>query len=345
MPINKRNVKTNTINTNERLVILDNIISTSLGNLSSKELLLTKLNRLIPDKISSRTLDIDLSNLRELIKADKVALDFNKKEGYHYIPDKGYRYFKDSINDEEKQLLLLASSLFSVFEGTPLQEKFSTVVERIISDSITVNTVGGWGDLKFLQLDNIKSSSGSKWVSVLLEAIYEKSTFKMKYKGFGKATKIKNICPYVLKQYQKRWYMVAYDYDCTREEKTNVFALDCIEELELSQKNYFTDSKFCAEDYFKYSIGVWHWHEYKPVKVELEFKGSIEAIMASPIHGSQKAVLSDDRKTLSVTIEVYQSPELETMIRSYGSAVRVISPADLREKILEDARKVIDGIV
>ena len=328
MPIIKRNVKTNTINTHERLVILDNIISTSLGYLSSKKLLLAKLNRLIPDKISSRTLDIDLSDLRELIKADKVALLFNKKDGYHYYPDKGYRYFKDSINDEEKQLLLLASSLFSVFEGTPLQEKFSIVVERIISDSITINTVGGLGDLKLLQLDNMKSSCGSKWVSVLLEAIYEKSTFKMKYKGFGKATKIKNICPYVLKQYQKRWYMVAYDYDC-------------IEELELSKRDYFTDPKFSAEDYFKYSIGVWHWHEYKPVKVELEFTGSIDAIMASQIHGSQKAVLSADSKTLSVTIEVYQSPELESIIRSYGSAVRVISPVDLRVKILDDARKVV----
>ena len=94
MPIIKRNVKTNTINTNERLVILDNIISTSLGNLSSKELLLTKLNKLIPYQISSRTLDLDLSDLRELIKADKVALLFSKKDGYHYFPNKGYRYFK-----------------------------------------------------------------------------------------------------------------------------------------------------------------------------------------------------------------------------------------------------------
>ena len=344
MPIKKSKVNTNAKNTNERLVLLDNIISTSLGNISSKKLLLTKLNKLIPHTISSRTLDIDLRDLRDLIKADKVALLFNNKDGYHYFPNKGYRYFKDSINEEEKQLLLLASSLFSVFEGTPLQEKFSTVVERIISDSITVNTVGGWGDLKLLQLDNMKSSSGSKWVSVLLEAIYEKSTFKMKYKGFGKASKTKNICPYVLKQYQKRWYMVAYDYDCTREEKTNVFALDCIEELELSQKDYFTDPKFSAEDYFKYSIGVWHWHEYKPVKVELEFTGSIEAIMASPIHGSQKAVLSKYGKTLSVSIEVYQSPELETLIRSYGSTVRVISPVSLRVKILEDAKKVVGEI-
>ena len=194
-----------------------------------------------------------------------------------------------------------------------------------------------------LQLDNMKSSSGSKWVSVLLEAIYEKSTLKMKYKGFRKASKTKNICPYVLKQYQKRWYMVAYDYDCSRTEKTNVFALDCIEELELSHKDYFVDSKFSAEDYFKYSIGVWHWHEYKPVTVELAFTGYIDVILANPIHSSQKAILSEDSKTLSVTIEVYQSPELETLIRSYGSAVRVISPADLRDKIMEDARKVVRG--
>jgi len=330
----------------DRLKVIDLLVSNSRG-LLSREQLLVKVNTYLPynKKRTVQTLDLDIKELRKLLKEEQneVTLQYDNERGYHYFPDSNYRHFKESLDDEEQQLLLLASSLFSVFEGTPLQDKFSKVVERVMSESVSSNTVEGGHDLKFMQLENMQSSSGSRWVSVLLEAIYEKSTLKMRYKGFGKALKTKNVCPYVLKQYHKRWYMVGYDYDCTREEKTNVFALDCIEELELSHKNYYSDPKFSAEDYFKYSIGVWHWHEFKPVIVELAFTRGIESILASPLHSSQKAVLNSDTNTLHVTIEVFESPELESLIRSYGSAVKVLSPTSLRDKIVEDAKKVVGG--
>jgi len=343
MPIkvNKKHLQVK--HADDRLKIIDLLVSNNRGSLSSKQLL-EQVNRLLPynKKRTKQTLDKDIKDLRDLLKEEQseIILDWNTERGYHYYPDAHYRHFKDSLDDEEKQLLLLASSLFSVFEGTPLQDKFSKVVERIMSESVSGNTVEGGHDLNFMQLENMQSSFGSRWVSVLLESIYEKSTLKMNYKGFGKASKTKNICPYVLKQYKKRWYMVAYDYDCTRNEKTNLFALDCIEQLEISPKDYFVDPTFSVEDYFKYSIGVWHWHNNKPITVELEFTSGIESILASPLHSSQKTVLNTDTNTLHVTIEVFESPELESLIRSYGSAVKVLSPTSLRDKIVDDAKKV-----
>jgi predicted DNA-binding transcriptional regulator YafY len=71
--------------------------------------------------------------------------------------------------------------------------------------------------------------------------------------------------------------------------------------------------------------------------VELEFSGYIEEILVAPIHHSQRSKLSPDRKLLQVEITVYDSPELEMLIRGFGPHVKVISPRSLADRILLQA--------
>jgi predicted DNA-binding transcriptional regulator YafY len=64
-------------------------------------------------------------------------------------------------------------------------------------------------------------------------------------------------------------------------------------------------------------------------------------VQANPLHHTQSSRLSKDGKTLAVEIFVYPSPELEIIIQGYGSAVKVIRPVTLAEKIADSARKVM----
>ena len=136
--------------------------------------------------------------------------------------------------------------------------------------------------------------------------------------------------------------MVGFDYDCDRPHKTNVFALDRIIDMDISVSPYFFDESFNAEDFFKYSIGVWHWYDSTPITVELEFTNYSDAILSSPIHSSQKVLVNTDERKLIITLEVYDSPELISLINSYGSNVKVISPESLKDKIKKDAQRVLD---
>ena len=349
MPIIKTNVRTKgrAARSNERLELIDQILCNGTY-IDTREKFLKLVNRSMPPgtgNITVNTLDKDITYLRGLLgnlmlnEGSEVTLDFTKGRGYHYS-ERGFSYFKNLVNDSDKNLLMLASNLFNVFKGTALQEAFSEVVNKVLSESLTGGPLYDLSNYNFVQMESRYSINATKWIPELLKAIYERNTLKVTYKGFNKDEKEKNICPHVLKQYNGRWYVVAYDHNCERKNKTSVFALDGIKHLELSGVKYIVSADFSAEDYFRYSIGVWHWHDEDPIEVVLEFSRYIEMVQTNPLHHSQKTELSKDGKKLTVTIEVYHSPELEMIIQGFGNAVKVISPVSLAEKILESAKSV-----
>lgn len=329
----------------ERIELIDYLLFT-FKHFNTRTAFLDQVNQRLQEdkKITAATLDKDIKYLRELltnIDADGngVKLINTKERGYHYS-DPDFSYFKNTVTEDDKNLLLLANSLFNVFKGTHLQDKFGNIVNKILSESINKKPIHGLAESTFIQLETSHSSIGNEWIPRLLEAIYEKETLIMNYAGFNKPEKIKHICPYVLKQYHGKWYMVAYDYNCERTDKTNVFSLEGIRSLDISNKKFYNDPDFNAADYFKYSIGVWHWHEQNPEKIVLEFSEHFDRILASPIHHSQQSHHNKEENILRVELEVYQSPELEMLIQSYGSAVKVISPESLIDRIKSGAQKV-----
>lgn len=329
----------------ERIELIDNLLFT-FKHFNTRTDFLAQVNQRLPEdkKITAATLDKDIKYLRELL--DNIDVDGNGVEllhtnerGYHYS-DPNFSYFKNAVTEDDKNLLLLANSLFNLFKGTPLQDQFGNIVNKVLSESISNKPVHGLAESTFIQLETSHSSLGNQWIPRLLEAIYEKETLIMHYAGMNKPEKIKHICPYVLKQYNCKWYLVAYDYNCERTYKTSVFSLEGIRSLDISNKKFYIDSNFNAVDYFKYSIGVWHWHDQIPVKVVLEFSRHFDRIIASPIHQSQQSFLNKEENVLRVELEVYQSPELEMLVQSFGSAVKVISPDSLIDRIKSSAQKV-----
>ena len=326
----------------ERIELIDQILSSG-KKIPDRESFLRLVNISLSAHgvpITLFTLDKDIKYLKELLIRYEVTLKYSQADGFHYS-EPGYSYFKNSVNDNDKNLLMLANSLFNVFNGTPLKEKFSVVVNKVLAESLTGGPVIGLSEMNHLQLDSSKNNKSNQWIPTLLSSIHDQQAYEIQYKGFGKEEKKKIICPYVLKQFRNRWYVVAYDYTCERPFKTNLFALDGIQKMEISNKKYYTDPSFSPEDYFRYSLGVWHWHDHEPIVAVLEFSAQIELVLLNPLHHSQKATLSDNGKMLSVSIEVYNSPELLMIIQSYGSSVKVISPPELIDAVIGSAKKVI----
>ena len=178
----------------------------------------------------------------------------------------------------------------------------------------------------------------------ILDAILQRQCLEVLYTNAKKITQTKHLSPYVIKQYNNKWHMVAYDHTSSRPEKTNVFLLDSINSLDHSNKDYHVDESFNAEDYFKYSIGIWQVHNAKPIKVAMEISDSdlFDGIINNPIHHSQTSTLDKTKKKLKINIEVYETPELMSLINSYGSSVKVLEPRSLVDKVKENARGVID---
>ncbi len=339
----KRNIRPKAKLFNERLELIDELLY-KLGHIPSRIELHKKVNAKLQEKVTLECIDNDISDLKdELITYNlkyktNIELKFIRNTGYSYS-ERGFRLYKNSVSDADKNLLLLANSLFNVFNGTPLHDKFSEVVKKVMAESLTGGTNLEAIPNDFVQVDKSVSLKSTQWIPRLLEAIFEKDCLEIVYKS-----KKRDMCPYVIKQYRNKWYMVAWDYSSTHKSKTNLYAIDNIEEIVgFSGEKYFVDPEFNAADYFKYSLGIWHEHNEKPVKVVLDFlePKMFDSIINNPLHHSQKHILNEAGNKLTVSIEVYDCLELYTMINSYGCNVKVMKPKSVADKVRENAKNLI----
>jgi len=342
MPAVKKNLRNIARHSNERLELLDQLLF-KYKHIPDREYFLKLINSKLPHdgQVSLSTLDKDIKNLRDMlaIKHPDISLEFNKESGFYYS-EKGFSFYRNSINDEDKTLLELAKNLFIVFKGTPLQGKFSEIVGKVMADSLTGSELKQFTETTKVQLVTPMTEKGIEWIEPLLEAIFSQTALEMNYKAKGKGSKKKIISPYLLKQHSSRWYVVAYDLNCDRKEKTSIFSLDSIQSLEISNKPYFKDPDFNTNDFFKYSLGIWQLHDQDPREVVLEFNKLIDFVKDNPIHHSQKTSYDKEKNLLTVSFTVYLSPELEMLIQSFGTAVKVISPQELADKIMKIAGEV-----
>ncbi len=333
----------------ERLVIMDELISkASSVKPIPKEVLFKKVNQKLKTKIGKERFNQDIGELRNELdeysrtNGIEVFLINIRNIGYYYSL-KGFKRY-NNIDEDDKNLLLYANSLFDVFSGTPLYQKFNTVVKRLIDESLTIEKKNEDLPKNIVQIDKGIHLKSKEWLPQILDAILQKQCLDVLYTNAQKITQKKHLCPYVIKQYNNKWHMVAYDHTTTRPEKTNVFTLDNIDSIDLSNRPYIIDENFNAEDYFKYCLGIWHEHKEKPIKVELEFleKTIFNSIINNPIHHSQTHRLNKPQTKLTVTIEVFESPELMRLINSYGSSVKVLEPISLVDKVKENGKNVIN---
>lgn len=325
-----------------RLRVMDYLLSSG-RKINSRKEFVSLLNDLVTakggDEIGEDMLSKYIKSLNELADVDNVTVKFTVSDGYHYT-QKGYKVFEDFISDDDKQLFTIAASVFGLFAGSPLQEKFSQTVQKVLSENAS-------GTLRkvteqIVAFNAVQNDSGAIWIHPLLTAIIEGRTLLMTYKSMRDTVERKRVVsPYLLKQFHDRWYLVAYAHQSSSPHKTLVFSLSSIRNVENCDEPYFVDPDFSPTDYFKYSIGVWHWHEKAPERIQLEFNDFIAQIQANPLHHSQKATLTNDGKSLLIDLYVYTSPELEMLILSYGPAVKVLKPAWLAEKVISSAKAVL----
>jgi predicted DNA-binding transcriptional regulator YafY len=331
-----------TKNPEARQRIIDQLLSKGT-RIPKREDFIRMINNRLPadtQPIGPDSFSKDIAKMNEELADRDVKINWTPSKGYHYTRP-GFSCYKNEVNEDDKDLMLMATSVLGMFQGTALQEKFFRVVHKVLANSVTAGPVPGSPRSNFVQMVTGSPEKGNRFIPVLLQAIHEKRCLLMTYGANGKPVRKKHICPYVLRQYNGRWYMVAYDFNCERDEKTNVFALQSIQDLDVSNKKFHDDPTFSPEDYFRYSIGVWHLNNVEPVKVVLEFSRHIDLVQANPLHHSQKATLNRDGSLLTVEIEVYHSPELEMLIQGYGSAVKVVSPKELADSIRDNADKIL----
>jgi predicted DNA-binding transcriptional regulator YafY len=289
-----------------------------------------KSGKSIKYQVSERMIRNDIVDMQENFPVGIIK----RKNKYYYEEDTDSI---DNINltEKDKTSISLALNVFSRFKGTPLFDKFSDAITRIISNSV-LRKINTTDTAKYIQLADANAASGIEWVEQVYNAIVEKRAIRLHYKNFGEKESIKVVSPYMLKEYRNKWYLLAYSEGKQKPGNTSPYRLSRIINIQETDEKFVEDTEFDGNKYFKYAIGVFPKHDEEPVNVKLKVtgKGMIKLISEDKIHSTQEIIPISDEE-IHVELRVYNTPELETFILSYGEYIQVLEPVVLREKIKE----------
>ncbi len=318
-----------------RYMIIDRCIRNNMSPFPSRMVLQEKINEELWESISLPQVDKDINTLK---LEHNAPIEYHRTRKGYYYTDANYS-FRNSINEEDLWVLDFAAAAVQVYGHADINEKFLNLSDRL-------NTGKNKGREKeavaysCIQIEGSSTKSGYEWLFDLYLHINQLQTVRIDYNPYGRQASRHTISPYLLKQYQNRWYLVGYSNERKR---TQVFALDRIKKMSAAKEDYLLDPEFDRYNYFKYSFGVHHSSNEKPEKVQLLFaERQRPYILSLPLHHTQQ-VLSDNKNGLLIQLEIFCKGNQDFIgkVLSYGDEVEVMRPAYLKEDIKSRAEKML----
>ena len=207
-----------------------------------------------------------------------------------------------------------------------------------------------YGKLSESILFDKRIPQGTQYLSSLLDAIEKQKQIEIHYHKFwgSKEVQIRTIEPYLLKESQRRWYVLALDVD---KKLIRVFGLDRIRAIEDRGMKRMQLPPREIERFFDNSFGVWVDNDRtKAEKVILSFKkqesdsffipNPAEYLRAMPLHRSQ-VFIKDTPEEIILSLRVKITPDFVKEILSYGAYVRVIEPQHLADRIKTEIKNAL----
>lgn len=339
MPANKNAVT--------RYFILDKLLSNRYRNYSVADLC-ELVNEELKEqnlKASIRTIQYDINYiensgpfLAEIERYQVDAVSKNnpnitvKKDCLRYA-DPSFSIFKKKLTDDEKYLLREAFSLLGQFDGLPHLEGLEQLRASLnIKESRKI--------ISFTKnpLEN------STLLGELFTAISQQQVIELHYHTFADSNNVKIVIlhPYLLKEYNRRWYLIAAATDT---EKLLNFSLDRIDKVVPLSAYKYVPYDGDLNERFEDIIGVTLYDD-RPLQTILFWVSDVskDFVDTKPLHESQchfKGERYDELRNqypmleggYFFSIECIENYELIRELTSFGKDLIVLSPENIQKKV------------
>ena len=341
MPANK--------NAMTRYKILDELLSSRYHNYSLDDLteeVSKRLSEMYPDTngVVRRTIEKDIYYLEYegpfMVDIERYTAPGYNKEKQKSFTKQCLRYsnpafsiFKKEMSDDEEYLLREALSMLGQFEGLPNLEALEGL--RL---GLGVNR----NDRKIISLAK-NPLENSNILGELFTAISQKQVIELHYHTFQESGNILsvNVHPYLLKEYNRRWYLFAA---AESDEKFLCFALDRIDSIVPQPSHHYIEYEGEIDERFEDIIGVTL--NDGPV-LQIVFwvsDRSKDYVETKPLHESQRHIkveleekLKDDYPILIggkfFQIDCIENYELIRELSSFGKELVVLLPTEIKDKV------------
>ena len=281
--------------------------------------------------VSLRTINRDLDVIRDYYYA---PLEYDQtKRGWYY---KDPNFFIKYIQFEEGELFSLAlfDTLLLQYKNTPLEEKLSSIFEKIrqsLPSTVTIDSRFLDGSLTYIPdaLAPIKNEV----FDAVFSGLKKKQTLSFEYKPLQKTTFMeRKIDPYHIICQRGNWYVIG---KCHLKNEVRIFSFSRMQNVQLTKDRFEVPKDFNAKDYVDKTMGVWLSAKTN-YKVRLLFSAEIGTFAAEHIWHENQTVTQNEDGSVEVSFETTQLPEVKRLVLGQGKTVKVLEPPELIEQIREE---------
>lgn len=225
-------------------------------------------------------------------------------------PARGYRYYivdEDSLGEDTT-----VSWLLHTISVVNMLEEFKGERDKIILDRIP---------------------SGDQYLMPILRGIKDRRRIIVTYIRHQENAQPRTmkVSPLCVRLFERRWYAVVNIEDSS---DCRLIALERIVSLDLTDEPFEYPADFNAEEYFAYDYGISvGFDQYKPCRVLLKISDSQRPYTrALPFHHTQNEIESHDKYSIFEYF-IKPTPDFARAILPFASAIEVLEPETLRQKI------------
>lgn len=252
------------------------------------------------------------------------------------LPDRTFFHYRRSI-EEIFKIEIKCDSSGKYYIDSPKSVRSHALTNWLldsmaVSNAINENQPGE----ERIEIEDVPSAR--EYLPLVLEAIKESIKLCFTYASFSRSRAEAKILfqPYFLKRYKQRWYMIGFQ---EKRKSIRTYALDRIKELQLIQEKFEKPGSVTLEQLFGNIVGVTT-SEADIKTVELKTTPTqAKYFRALPLHPSQNEAIHDDFSIFTYQLKL--NYELAHEILSFGDAVKVIAPPELKAMVVTQLKDTL----
>ena len=196
---------------------------------------------------------------------------------------------------------------------------FSTLaVHGVLADSAAVK--------ERMVLEN--APAGEQYLDILIRAIRTNHRLRIGYRKFGAEAYEKVVCPYALKLFRQRWYLLALN----DEKLMRIYALDRMTMVEQTDETFEMPADFSAQAYFSEYFGVLTDDTPLAHVILRAHKWMPNYLRTLPLHHSQRELESTPDYT-DFSYDIRPTSDFLGELLRHSDGIEVLQPLELREKM------------
>lgn len=284
-------------------------------------------------KPSRRTLDYDLSHLRQGKIGKEAPISYSPESGYYY-EDPHFSLF--SITIPSRAIKDLTQAILLLKQITQ-EDQLPGIVQSINLLETELQLQIDLSDRPAIYLEKSTNELGTFWINTLYDYIQQQQTIRIDYQPFDQEECSLVVSPYHLNESNGRWFLT-----CWEQEKKRVIqlGLDRMNAITPSIQPFYRDPAYDHDDFKKYVFGVTKPADSTPILIR--FKADrLQSfyIDTKPIHHSQQKLESSSEGS-TYSIEVYNNYEIKARLLSYGDSIEILGPDSFRAEIITHILKM-----